>query len=162
MNNRRNNLLSKPQITKLQYDEVENSFYAFDTDESGFLDKHELSAALKALGFELRKSEIEAIISENDINQVGGINIKTFHKIADVLVSNRDPISDIKKSFLRFSSDGTSQLIDFKCLKKIAKENNILITDDKINEMIKEFDEDGDGFINEEEFINIFAPKPLQ
>jgi len=155
MSGRHKQTNTQSNLSKTQHEEIENAFQLFDSDKSGYLDKHELHAALKSLGFEMRRSEVASLVVENDPDNKGGIDRKTFHRIAEDYVLNRNPISEVKKSFQRFSQSGE---IDFKCLRKIAKECGIIITDEKLHQMIEEFDEDGDGIIKEQDFVQIFAP----
>ena len=154
--------LPKPEfkLSKVQFEEVERAFKTFDTDASGLLDKHELKMAFRALGFDIKKSQIEEYLQRFDPKGYGGIDKSAFHQIMDPLVYNRDPVSEAQRSYKGFDPNGKGRPIDVKMLRKICTEFNIIMTDEKLQKMIEEFDEDGDGFINEDEFIQIFNPLP--
>ena len=51
--------------------------------------------------------------------------------------------------------------ISFKNLKRVAKELGENMTDEELQEMIDEADRDGDGEINEEEFLRIMKKTSL-
>ena len=59
-----------------------------------------------------------------------------------------------------FDDDETGK-ISFKNLKRVAKELGESMTDDELAEMIEEADRDGDGEINEEEFLRIMKKTSL-
>lgn len=58
------------------------------------------------------------------------------------------------KAFRLFDDDNTGK-ITFKNLKRVAKELGENMTDEELQEMIDEADRDGDGEINEEDFLRI-------
>ncbi len=64
------------------------------------------------------------------------------------------------KAFRLFDDDETGK-ISFKNLKRVAKELGENMTDEEIHEMIEEADRDGDGEINEEEFMRIMKKTNL-
>ena len=68
--------------------------------------------------------------------------------------SDKDAKEDIIKAFRLFDEDETSK-VSFKNLKKIARELGESMPDEELQEMIDEADTDGDGEINEEEFLKI-------
>ena len=69
-------------------------------------------------------------------------------------ILNRDPKDQILKAFRPFDDDQTGK-ISFKNLKRVAKELGERMTDEELQEMIDEADRDGDGEVNEEEFLRI-------
>lgn len=66
----------------------------------------------------------------------------------------RDPLDEIKRAFQLFDDDHTGK-ISIKNLRRVAKELGETLTDEELRAMIEEFDLDGDGEINENEFIAI-------
>ena len=74
--------------------------------------------------------------------------------------SEKDSREEILKAFRLFDDDETGK-ISFKNLKRVAKELGESMTDDELAEMIEEADRDGDGEINEEEFLRIMKKTSL-
>ena len=72
----------------------------------------------------------------------------------------RDSREEILKAFRLFDDDETGK-ISFKNLKRVAKELGENMTDEELQEMIDEADRDGDGEINEEEFLRIMKKTSL-
>ncbi|CCD24920.1 centrin NDAI_0E01040 [Naumovozyma dairenensis CBS 421] len=134
--------------------DILEAFNIFDLNKDGHLDFHEFKAATRALGFEVDKKQLLELISHYDKDGRHLINFEDFQEIMIQWMLERDPMLEIKKAFHLFDEDGTGK-ITMKDLKKLAKSLDIRISDEELKEMIDEFDLDGDGGINEEEFISI-------
>eukprot|EP00438_Fugacium_kawagutii_P008701 Skav236561 [mRNA] locus=scaffold1066:334594:343161:- [translate_table: standard] len=111
----------------------------------GEIDSKELKVAMRALGFEPKKEEIQKMISaprqqlDVDDDGSGTIGYEEFLKMMTHKILNRDP-----------KDPGN--------LKRVAKELGERMTDEELQErpeMIDEADRDGDGEVNEEEFLRI-------
>ena len=66
----------------------------------------------------------------------------------------------MRKAFRLFDDDNTGK-ISLKNLKRVARELGETMSDDELQEMIDEADRDGDGEINEEDFIRIMKKTNL-
>ncbi|KAL9138923.1 centrin [Amphidinium carterae] len=136
----------------------QKAFDLFDTDGSGEIDAKELKV-MRALGFEPKKEEIQKMISDVD-DDGGSIGYDEFLKMMTHKILNRDPKDEILKAFRLFDDDETGK-ISFKNLKRVAKELGERMTDEELQEMIDEADRDGDGEVNEEEFLRIMKKTNL-
>merc|ERR1712094_66087 len=83
-----------------------------------------------------------------------------FLKMMTHKILNRDPKDELLKAFRLFDDDETGK-ISFKNLKRVAKELGERMTDEEPQEMIDEADRDGDGEVNEEEFLRIMKKTNL-
>ena len=139
---------------------------------------------MRALGFEPKKEEIKKMISDIDTDGSGTIDFSEFLEMMttkmvcfafksiclckriDVCVcvyvfqSERDSREEILKAFNLFDDDETGK-ISFRNLKRVARELGENMTDEELQEMIDEADRDGDGEINEEEFLRIMKKTSL-
>lgn len=59
-------------------EEIKEAFHLFDTDGSGSIDARELKAAMRALGFQVKKAEIRQMIADIDKDESGTINVDEF------------------------------------------------------------------------------------
>merc|ERR1719492_24971 len=148
------------ELTEEQKQEIKEAFDLFDTDGSGEIDSKELKVAMRALGFEPKKEEIQKMISDVDDDGSGTIGYEEFLKMMTHKILNRDPKDEILKAFRLFDDDETGK-ISFKNLKQVAKEMGERMTDEELQEMIDEADRDGDGEVNEEEFLRIMKKTNL-
>nr|CDS25422.1 centrin 2 [Hymenolepis microstoma] len=69
-------------------------------------------------------------------------------------MQDKDAREEVIKAFKLFDDDETGA-ISLKNLKRVAKELGENITDEELQEMIDEADKDGDGVVNEAEFLRI-------
>merc|ERR1712159_66873 len=104
--------------------------------------------------------EIQKMISDVDDDGSGTIEYEEFLKMMTHKILNRDPKDEILKAFRLFDDDETGK-ISFKNLKRVAKELGERMTDEELQEMIDEADRDGDGEVNEEEFLRIMKKTNL-
>jgi Ca2+-binding EF-hand superfamily protein len=148
------------ELTEEQKQEIKEAFDLFDTDGSGSIDAKELKVAMRALGFEPKKEEIQKMIQDVDDDGSGTIEFPEFMTMMAQKILNRDPKDEILKAFRLFDDDETGK-ISFKNLKRVAKELGERMTDEELQEMIDEADRDGDGEVNEEEFLRIMKKTNL-
>merc|ERR1711934_475013 len=141
-------------LTAQQVNEIREAFDLFDTDGSGAIDAKELKVAMHALGFEPKKEEIRKMINDLDKNNDGTIDFEEFMLLMSGKLSDKDAKEDIVKAFRLFDDDETNK-VSFKNLKRVAKELGESMGDEELQEMIDEADTDGDGEVNEEEFLKI-------
>uniref|UniRef100_A0A8C7LGS0 Centrin 1 n=2 Tax=Oncorhynchus TaxID=8016 RepID=A0A8C7LGS0_ONCKI len=128
----------KSELTEELKQEIREAFELFDTDASGYIDVKELKVAMRALGFEPKKEEIKRMITE----------------------AEKDSKEEILKAFRLFDDDETGK-ISFRNLKRVAKELGESLTDEELQEMIEEADRDGDGEVNQGEFLRIMKKTSL-
>ncbi|XP_078067436.1 uncharacterized protein cetn4 isoform X1 [Mustelus asterias] len=150
----------RPDLTEEQKQEIREAFDLFDTDGSGTIDVKEIKVAMRALGFEPKKEEIRKMISDIDKEGSGSIDFNDFLAMMTQKMSEKDSKEEILKAFRLFDDDGTGK-ISFKNLKRVAKELGENLTDEELQEMIDEADRDGDGEINEQEFLRIMKKTSL-
>lgn len=132
----------------------------FDIEGTGTIDAKELKVAMRALGFEPSKEEIKQIIADADKEGDGNIEFEDFLNLMTLKYSERDPKEEIMKAFKLFDEDESGR-ISFKNLKRVAKELGENITDEELQEMIEVADRDGDGEVNQEEFVRIMQKTSL-
>merc|ERR1712186_240513 len=93
------------ELTEEQQQEIKEAFDLFDTDGSGEIDSKELKVAMRALGFEPKKEEIQKMISDVDDDGSGTIGYEEFLKMMTHKILNRDPKDEILKAFRLFDDD---------------------------------------------------------
>ncbi len=131
---------------------------------------------MRALGFEPQKDELKkmaasvdkagkGIIDFNDFLELMTVKMVLFSPFPNAFLSTmslkqigkqseKDSKEEIVKAFKLFDDDETGR-ISFKNLKRVCKELGENLTDEELQEMIDEADRDGDGEINQEEFLRI-------
>lgn len=168
-------------LSKNQLEEIREAFDLFDTDGSGTIDVRELRIAMRALGFEPRKEELQQLVSS--VTGGGGStsagssaqpavgasagnmtsDVITFAQFVQIMthkMSQRDSREEMLKAFVLFDTDGTGK-ISFQNLKRVAMELGENMADAELQEMIDEADRDGDGEVSEEEFLRLMKKTSL-
>ena len=150
-------------------------FQLFDLDRDKRIDYHELKVAMRALGFDLPKAEIVSVLqthgipSSTDPSQPGQpsttgtatthptrllLPLAQFQAIMAHRIANRDPREEILRAFDLFDEGGKGK-IDLQDLRRVARELGEGLGEEELAAMIEEFDLDGDGAIDREEFLGI-------
>ncbi|ERE88376.1 centrin-2-like protein [Cricetulus griseus] len=150
---------AKVELNDVQKQEIKEAFDLFDVDGSGTIDVKELKIAMRALGFEPKKDEVRQMTVEID-KGTGTIGFEDFFAIMSVKMSEKDEKEEILKAFKLFDDDATGS-ISLNNIKRVAKELGENLTEDELQEMLDEADRDGDGEINEEEFLRMMKRTSL-
>jgi len=100
------------------------------------------------------------MISDIQKENAGTIDFNDFLQLMSQKMAEKDSKEEILKAFRLFDDDSTGK-ISFKNLKRVAKELGENLTDEELQEMIDEADRDGDGEINEQEFLRIMKKTSL-
>ena len=108
----------------------------------------------------VRVPQFLRVRTQVDTDASGKIEFEEFLKMMTQKILNRDPKDEILKAFRLFDDDETGK-ITFRNLKRVAKELGENMTDEELQEMIDEADRDGDGEINEDEFLRIMKKTSL-
>lgn len=150
-----------PRLTHKQ------QFGLFDLDKDKHIDYHELKVALRALGFDLPKPEIVQILQTHGVPAPSAINtaatihpsrlqlpLAVFQGLLARRILARDPRDEILRAYELFDATGKGR-IDLADLRRVARELGEGLGEEELAAMIEEFDLDGDGGIDREEFLAI-------
>merc|ERR1712205_37105 len=148
------NAMPKSALSAEQKAEVKEAFELFDTDGSGAIDAKELKVAMQALGFAPTTAEISKMVSDLDIDGNATIEFPEFVEMMEGKMSEKDQVEEMRKAFRLYDTDGTGK-IRFKDLKRVATELGEAMGDADLQEIIDEADRDGDGAINQDEFVRV-------
>lgn len=143
------------ELSDEQRAEVSEAFDLFDTNKDGKLDYYELKVALRALGFEVKKQEVQRILKEFDQDGSEQIDEQSFFQAVTDRILDRNPMEEISKAFNLFDSDESGS-ISLSNLRRVARELGEDMTDDDLQSMIDEFSSGG-GTISQEDFTAIMT-----
>jgi centrin-3 len=121
----------RQELTEEQKQEIKEAFDLFDTDKTGTIDYHELKVAMRALGFDVKKTEVLGLMREYDRDGAGAIEYIDFLEIMTHKIQERDPIEEILKAFKLFDEDNSGR-ISLRNLRRVARELGENLSDDEL------------------------------
>ncbi|KAJ3269288.1 translation elongation factor EF1B gamma [Terramyces sp. JEL0728] len=146
-------------LSAQQLEDYKAAFELFDRDMDGTITSKEMATALRHLGQNPTEAELQELLAELDQDGNGTIE---FEELMALIVKNegnaqQDIDTEIKEIFNLLDRDN-SGFISIQDLKAVAISSGMKLSETEIENMIIEADNDGDGQISLEEFIEIVKP----
>lgn len=139
------------QLEQTEIDKLRQQFEALDTNQDGTLSKEELARGLKTLN--LSDSDLERIM---DIDSDGSGEIDWTEFIAAALDRKQYNKKEVLWSaFRRFDLDGDGFISKAELTKVMECQSGHHLSDKRLQDLMAEADEDGDGQISFEEFMHM-------
>merc|ERR1711890_192836 len=152
--------------TNLAPDEIKclkNCFDLFDTKKQEFLSADDLGEVLRAMGFRPSQEELQEILKEIDEDGSGEIEFGDFCQLcAKFLVEDPDIETmkrELKDAFRIYDKEGQGY-ITTETLRGLISELLSPLTDDELDGIIEELDEDGSGTMDFDEFCEMMMSAP--
>jgi calmodulin len=146
------------QLTGDQIAEFKEAFSLFDKDGDGSITTKELGTVMRSLGQNPTEAELQDMISEVDVDGNGTIDFPEFLNLMARKMKDTDSEEELKEAFRVFDKDQNG-FISAAELRHVMTNLGEKLTDDEVDEMIREADVDGDGQINYEEFVKMMMAK---
>merc|ERR1711976_403676 len=146
------------QLTEEQISEFKEAFSLFDKDGDGTITTKELGTVMRSLGQNPTEAELQDMINEVDADGNGTIDFPEFLSLMARKIKDTDTEEELREAFKVFDRDG-NQLISAAELRQVMTTLGEKLTDEEVDEMIREADVDGDGQINYEEFVRMMMAK---
>jgi calmodulin len=148
-----NDLLTEEKIAELR-----EAFEIFDRNKDGFITIKELGEIMKNLGQAPTESELQDMINEVDIDGNGNIDFKEFLGLMARKMRDTDTEEELMEAFRVFDRDGNNFITNTE-LKNVMLALGEKVTDEEVDEMIREADINNDGCINYDEFVRMVMNK---
>ncbi|CAD5192431.1 unnamed protein product [Musa acuminata subsp. malaccensis] len=146
------------QLTDDQIAEFKEAFSLFDKDGDGCITTKELGTVMRSLGQNPTEAELQDMINEVDADGNGTIDFPEFLNLMARKMKDTDSEEELKEAFRVFDKDQNG-FISAAELRHVMTNLGEKLTDEEVDEMIREADVDGDGQINYEEFVKIMMAK---
>merc|ERR1712113_423131 len=144
------------QSTEEQIAEFKEAFSLFDKDGDGTITTKELGTVMRSLGQNPTEAELQDMINEVDADGNGTIDFPEFLSLQARKMKDTDTEEELVEAFKVFDRGGTG-FISAAELRHVMSNLGEKITDEEMDEMIREADVDGccvidgDGSDTEEE-----------
>ncbi|CAL5347269.1 unnamed protein product [Camellia sinensis] len=143
------NVLNADQIVEFQ-----EAFSLFDKDGDGCITVEELATVIRSLDQNPTEEELQDMISEVDSDGNGTIEFTEFLNLMANKMKETDAEEELKEAFKVFDKDQNGY-ISANELRHVMINLGEKLTDEEVDQMIKEADLDGDGQVNYEEFVKM-------
>ncbi|TVY54852.1 Calmodulin [Lachnellula cervina] len=128
------------------------------TERVGQITTKELGTVMRSLGQNPSESELQDMINEVDADNNGTIDFPEFLTMMARKMKDTDSEEEIREAFKVFDRDNNG-FISAAELRHVMTSIGEKLTDDEVDEMIREADQDGDGRIDYNEFVQLMMQK---
>lgn len=141
-------------LTEEQQQDVKDVFEAIDENNNGSIDVSELAKGLRGLGLNPTNAEVKELLSEFDEDQNNVLSLEEFTRLfVKSLTTFTNTEEILREQFKKLDIDGNGK-VDVQELRKVLLQGDEKLDDDEAEKIIEEFDTNGDGMIDIEEFIS--------
>ncbi|XP_054286889.1 calmodulin-beta-like isoform X1 [Macrosteles quadrilineatus] len=150
--------LSEYGLCEDQVAEFKEAFMLFDKDEDGTITMAELGVVMRSLGQRPSETELRDMVNEVDQDGNGTIEFNEFLQMMSKKMKGAEGEDELREAFRVFDKNNDG-LISSTELRHVMTNLGEKLTDEEVDDMIKEADLDGDGMVNYDEFVTILTSK---
>ena len=126
-------------------------FKRFDTNKDGQISTKECENVLSSILGELPKRTIQRMVSYADLNGDGKICYGEFTDIMKQKIRR----NNFLKEFQLLDTNGDGKISAHEVKSVIKRVGKVTKTDAEIQKIIKDVDDNGDGYLDYNEFLNV-------
>ena len=149
-------MVANEQETNRQLEEIKEAFSLFDKDGDGTITIDELATVMRSLGQNPTDEELQDMINEVDADGNGVIDFSEFLNLMAKKGKENDAKEEYMEAFRVFDRDGDG-LISREELRFAMMNLGEKLTDEELDAMLREADDNGDGSIDFSEFFGMMT-----
>merc|ERR1712133_317175 len=138
-------------------------FDLFDTKKQDYLSADDLGEIMRAMGFRPTEEELVDLVNEIDEDGSGQIEFAEFCQLCATFLVEDPDIETMKKelkdAFRIYDKEGQG-FITTETLKELIGELLAPLTEEELEGILDELDEDGSGSMDFDEFCEMMMNKP--
>ncbi|XP_063889044.1 neo-calmodulin-like isoform X1 [Scylla paramamosain] len=138
--------------------EFKEAFMLFDKDEDGMITTAELGVVMRSLGQRPSETELRKLMGEVETCGDGIIEFNEFLQMMSKKLKDIGNEDELKEAFKVFDKKNSGYLSSTE-LRHVMTSMGEKMSEQEVEDMIKEAAPNGDGRVNYEEFVNIIARK---
>jgi len=149
-------------LPKEQVEMLQKVFDTFDREKQGFITAEMVSAMLSMMGLKFNNTELMEVIAEIDEDGSGQIEFDEFLILAKKFMTEDEDEDagelekELKEAFRLYDKEGNGY-ITTKVLKEILAQLDSSLSNEDLDGMIEEIDEDGSGTVDFDEFMEMMT-----
>ncbi|KAM8713033.1 hypothetical protein ACLKA7_013362 [Drosophila subpalustris] len=144
------------QLTGVELGYFQELFDLINKDGDGSITFKEIELAIEALGGKPTESQVQEMVNEADTDGNGTLEMEEFVNVLLGKMNSVDNQEELREAFYVFDKDRNG-FISSAELKTVYIGLGLKISDEEIDEMIREADIDQDGVITLDEFLSMMS-----
>ncbi|XP_027227022.1 troponin C, isotype gamma [Penaeus vannamei] len=148
-----------PPIDPEQMAVLKRAFDSFDSDKKGAISTDTVGVVLRMMGQTVNRTILNQIIEEVDVDGSGELEFNEFCLLATKFMNEEDE-EELKKelyeAFRLYDKEGQG-FIPTGVLREILHELDDKLTDEELDGIIDEIDQDGSGTVDFDEFMDMMT-----
>lgn len=142
------------KLTEEQIAEYREVFSLFDKIGDGTITAQYIGTVMRSFGANPTEGELKEMVNEVDVDGIGKIDFADFLTMMAKTVKYTDSEEEIREAFRTIDKYGNG-FISAAELRHVMTNLGEKLSEEEVDEMIKEADPDSDGQINYEEFVTM-------
>lgn len=140
-----------------QINDIKECFTLFDKDGDSRIACQELGTIVRSLGQNPTEAEVDEVVRNVIRNSSFGLP-ELYQVMSRFMNDPRDKEEEIREAFRVFDRDGTGTISAAE-LRHVMTNIGEKLSDQEVDEMIREIDVDRDGQVNYEEMVRLMCGK---
>uniref|UniRef100_A0A0B6Y689 EF-hand domain-containing protein n=1 Tax=Arion vulgaris TaxID=1028688 RepID=A0A0B6Y689_9EUPU len=145
--------MSLSQFSSQQIQDFQEAFGLFDKDGDGYLSSSEIGVVIRSLGGVVTEAELQEMTEQFD-QKSGQVDFSDFLALMASIMTRKDSADELLEAFQVFDRDGRG-FISVSELRHLMTHLGEKLSNDDVDEMIKEADINGTGQVNYKEFVKM-------
>ena len=148
------------EIPESKLQQFREAFEQYDNDNDGSITLKEFSLVMNSLHLnnDFTQDQINSVMEKAGNSSTGKMKVDDFLSIISSKYKETDTAEEIISAFRTFDKDGNG-IISSNELKHIMITLGERLTDEEVDDIIREADINGDGFIYYEDFVKSMLAK---